>query len=258
MAAKRRLSSTHRIEIASNMTRAAIKNKLAKLVKAGGLESKALLDYLAAECQAALPELSKERVQELIQNRALNSLGTLGHSFSVSKTEKAKTIYVDTSDSYSIARITEERNGHSNVRSADEARLRNIFSGQTLGIFGFSRSSYRIEFTLCLTAAHLPAVRSDRLDYRVESKESPQVQASLKRLNKLLQQWRELVLASEGMYQDVLDSLAPINTVPQFLEFYPDQEHHLPADLYAAPVKALVSMKLVDTVRQRLMTGIPD
>lgn len=258
MSVKKRLSNTHRIEIASNMTRAAIKSKLAKLVKAGGLESQVLLNHLSNECHTALPELSKERIQELIQSRALNALGTLGHRFSVLKADKTKNIYVDHADAYSIAKIVDERSGNRDNCTSDVDHLRNIFSGETTGIFCQERGSYRMNFTLYLTAPHLPAVRTDSLDYRNESKESAQILASLKRLNKLLQQWRDLVLAAETFYQDVLDSLTPINRVAQYIEYYPDQQHHLPQDLYTAPVKALVSMKLVNAVNQRLMSGIPD
>lgn len=257
MSVKKRLSNTHRTVIASNMTRAAIKTKLTKLVKTTTLEVQVLRELLSVECHAALPELSKERVQQLLQSSVLRGLGKLGYRFNRDRVDAEGIKSLTSHNEYDhIQEINLSRNSKDSVK--DDRFLMNVFSGQSLGPLGYFRRGYCLDLHISMSAPELPATRNGLIDTQVDSKESKAVLASMKRLNKLNTQWKDLVVSAETFYNDVEQSLVPINAVAQFLEFYPDQEHHLPSDLYVAPVKALVSMKLVETVRQRLLTGIPD
>lgn len=258
-------------ELITAMLRKASKRQAAATTKAAKALDKLWRQLFAKHIALVVPEVPQERWAPLIQQGVFTGLNS---EISV-VTPRLNDKYKNT-DSALVGRVGAGYSNNNATRGKEEAKwdiVRRAVAQEWGGFLNFTSKrtgSYDFHYWWKTSHADLPAVRGMTKIYHPDMPQEqrdkdlvPFSDAAYKltlEVDRLMAAYMAVLHAAYAMYDDLTAILAPIRTLKQLQEQFPDAINYLPAEFTTKVknTKQVADPALIERAQRLLAEGIPD
>jgi len=258
-------------QLITNMIRKASKRQAAATTKAARALDKLWRQLFAKHIELVIPEVPQKRWAPLIQQGVFTSLSSDINLVTPRLNDKWKN-----TDSTLIGRIGAGYGSGNVQRSKEESKwnvVRRAVAEEWGGFLNFTAKrtgGYDFSYSWKTSHADLPAVRGMTKVYHPdlpqEQRDKDLVEFSdaayklTLEVDRLMHAYMAVLNAAYAMYDDLTAILAPIRTLKQLQEQFPDAVNYLPSEFTkkVKNTKRVADPALIERAQRLLAEGIPD
>lgn len=258
-------------ELITAMLRKASKRQAAATTKAAKALDKLWRQLFAKHIALVIPEVPQERWAPLIQAGVFTSL----NSEIVLVTPRLNDKWKNT-DSVLIGKVGAGYGSGSVQRNKEEAKwslVRRAVAEEWGGFLNFTTKrtgSYDFSYSWKTSHADLPAIRGMNKIYHPDLPQEQRDQSLVPfsdaayklslEVDRLMEAFMAVLNAAYAMYDDLTAILAPVRTLKQLQEQFPDAVKYLPSEFTTKVknTKQVADPELVKRAQRLLAEGIPD
>lgn len=254
-----KLSKTHLHQTLRNMVAASTLKTGNKLMKdLNGIKSDIGL-VLQDQANQALPEVTQERQQALLQSRILSPVTISNTTVKVRRTDREKDW-----DNHTFGRYTWSPSKSDKVRTEQAAFLQDVhLSWANSRAASLSYGNYYCYVDISSSFPQIPDVGVSKYVYPLDAEQWTEgYNSEMLKLHKkavvVNTKVCELLLEAVAMFDKLVMATFTCTTVEKLLEFIPEAEKHLPEEVRAAkPTKQVADPKVINDIRAKLAAGLP-